>query len=488
MNIRMQLSLIPAAKLNAALVYIGVDAKPTRVEAINACEHYINQGGLTLELCKQIQPLKMVQAGATADPMIVAQINDAVISATTAEANVNSIRADVDNLLNKIVNDRQLVNEAHRKLTDDIEAKLQSITGVDYTKVNNEIRAAIASQFDAFKQVTPVERIQEIAAVIPATTLKKAKELFGDICKYVVDGETVDFGDMEIEYWGDVNAPKMVDDYVFNPVILHQALVALSDELPDNCWLAGERGTGKTEFASQIAARLGRRLFRINFDEALERADFIGGNSIDAGSVVWKAGIITQAIQYAGAIILLDEIGFARAQSIAVLHSLCERSPHRALTVSETGQRIPVASHVVFFCADNSNGYGNTSGNFTGVREMNSAFIDRFSYTLQFDYLPPKKETDLIVARTGLPFGAAELIVKLANTAREKARAGLLTQPPSLRQLFAWARAIKKGLPIKTAYENAVINKYPAECESELQGIYIAVIDAAKIKQYLVGV
>jgi len=277
----------------------------------------------------------------------------------------------------------------------------------------------------------------------------------------------------------------LVDDYVFQPKHLHQALVALNDSLPDNVWLAGERGTGKTEFVNQIASRLGRRLFRVNFDEALERAEFIGGNTIKNGDVEWKAGVISQAIQHTGALVLLDEIGFARAQNLAALHALCERSAHRSIVIAETGVRIPVASHVAFFCADNSNGHGDASGNFAGVRDQNSAFIDRFSYTLNFEYLPRDAETNLISARTGLPLKAAGVLVAFANVSREKARAGVLTQPPSLRQLFAWARAVEHGVPVSSAFENAIINKFPSDCESELRGVYAATVNAKKFKEYL---
>ena len=224
----------------------------------------------------------------------------------------------------------------------------------------------------------------------------------------------------------------------------------------------------------------------MNFDEAIERAEFIGGNTIKGGDVEWKEGVITQAIQHAGAIILLDEIGFARSQNLAVLHALCERSPHRSIVIAETGIRIPVASHVVFFCADNSNGHGDESGNFDGVRGKNTAFLDRFSYTLGFEYLPHDKEVELINKRTLLPVDATDVIVRFANTAREKARAGLLTQPPSLRQLFAWASAIQKGLPVSIAFNNAIVNKFPAECESELRGIYSATIDVDALKSFLV--
>jgi len=61
----------------------------------------------------------------------------------------------------------------------------------------------------------------------------------------------------------------------------------------------------------------------------------------------------------------------------------------------------------------------------------------------------------------------------------------VLTQPPSIRQLFAWADAVRDGLPVGLAFENAIINKFPADCESELRGVYTAMIDAVKLKSYL---
>jgi MoxR-like ATPase len=292
---------------------------------------------------------------------------------------------------------------------------------------------------------------------------------------------------MEVEYWGDPDAPKRVDDYYWNPEILHETLCAIKNPLPHNMWLAGERGTGKTEFAKQLANRLGRRLFRINFDENAERADFIGGNTITNGSVTWSPGAIVQAITHPGAIVLLDEIGFARAQAIASLHALCERTHDRAITISETGQRIPVAPHVVFMVADNSNGHGDASGNFAGVRAQSSAFIDRFSYTFEFQYLPREQETALVAKVSGLPVDAVRMMVDLLNIARQKARDGLLTQAPSLRQLFAWSDAVKEGVAIRRAYKSAVINKFPIETAVELDGIYTASINEAEFKRALHG-
>jgi MoxR-like ATPase len=119
------------------------------------------------------------------------------------------------------------------------------------------------------------------------------------------------------------------------------------------------------------------------------------------------------------------------------------------------------------------------------VRDQNTAFIDRFGYTLRFEYLPFADEVSLVSKRTGLPVDASEVLIKFATVAREKAKAGVLTQPPSLRQLFAWARAITKGVPVGIAFENAIVNKFPADCEAELRGVFSATIDVNNLKSFL---
>jgi cobaltochelatase CobS len=494
MNIERQVSLIPLAQLNIALASLGRNTHTDKLAAVTEVTAIISSGFSTLDA---VRNAKGTAASAiTANASVPQDVRDQ-IAATTQEvsnamAQVSAISSTVSDALTRIDNTQRILNNEFSVLGDRLNNQLNSaistIQSVDYDLINREIRSTVGSLFDQFKTTAAPEVLEKIASSVPATTIAFAGDVFGvDACRYTSNDDVVDFSSMSVELWGDVGAPQLVDDYVFQPAHLHQALIALDDPLPDNVWLAGERGTGKTEFVSQIAARLQRRMYRVNFDEALERADFIGGNTIEQGSVVWKAGIIAQAIQHAGAIVLLDEIGFARAQNLAVLHALCERSPHRSIVISETGERIPVASHVVFFGADNSNGHGDHSGNFAGVRDQNTAFLDRFGFTLRFEYLPAAAETNLIATRTGLPVNAAEVLVKFANVAREKARSGLLTQPPSLRQLFAWSRAVRKGVPVQLAFDNAIINKFPADCEPELRGVFAAAVDVTAFKQSLGG-
>lgn len=489
MNIKLELSKLPLPVLNSVLVANGLSAETNnKGGAIALVEDLINNGKVTLSEVQSAKPtvVSNVVANANVPDDIRQSLVNAQSELTKKIDDVERIRETASNLLLDNLKVKGEIESKVEELELRIGNTLKSIQGVDYNVVESQIRAEASKLFDKFRKTTTKEELTIIANALPKCERKRVRDVFtGQVLSYQHQGETVDFSDYFVDVWNDPNAPARVDDYIFNPQHLHQALVALDDSLPDNVWLAGERGTGKTEFVTQLASRLGRRLYKVSFDEALERAEFIGGNTIENGNVVWKEGIITQAIQHTGALVLFDEIGFARAQNLAVLHAVTEHSPHRALTIAETGVRYPVASHVAFFCADNSNGHGDTSGNFAGVRDQNTAFIDRFSFTLNFQYLPQDDEIALVTNRTGLPYDASKILVTFANTAREKARAGLLTQPPSLRQLFAWARAIQKGVPVAIAFENAIVNKFPQDCESELRGIFSATIDTAQLKSYL---
>jgi nitric oxide reductase NorQ protein len=462
-QIRLKLSRFPGDKLlRIAVEVLGHRGVTTKGEAIDFLTQLVTENRKTLD-----EVLVLVQNAKPYVPLPEVQ----------PDPRLDEALVNIQDRLHDLGKAVELKAQAAvEKAERDVQAKLAGVKSADAGLISETIRAEVERVFAPFKQSAEVEVLAEVAARLPSFRLERAGDLFP--CT-AYDG--VDFSDFQVGFWSDPEAPALVDDYVFNPTHLHQALIALDDALPHNTWLAGERGTGKTEFVTQLAARLKRKLVRVNFDEALERADFIGANTISGGDVVWAEGIITKAIQHPGALVLLDEVGFARAQSISVLHALTERSPHRALTIAETGARIPVASHVAFFAADNSNGHGD-SGNFAGVREQNSAFLDRFGFTLRFEYLPAVDEAALIVKRTGLTPKAADILVDFAGAARQQAKNGLLTQPPSLRQLFAWAGAVAKGLPVSIAFQNAVINKFPSDCEAELLALYAAKIDEVEFK------
>jgi MoxR-like ATPase len=461
MTLAQQLARIPLSKLNAAILSVAGTPTTDKATAISEVEDLI---------VRRLLRYGDVEAGILVTGKTAAP---AAFDASGILRTMDDLHATTASLAATVTRQEA---EVERKIAE-VRA---SVPKVDATAVSAEVSRAVSAAFSAFKSVTAPAVVRQVAdAILPVRVTRLARELFP-----VTQYNGVDFGNLVLEFWSDPEAPEVLHDYVFDAENLHQALIAVANPLPHNCWFAGERGTGKTEFAKQLAARLGRKLFRINFDESAEKAEFIGGNTIDQGSVKWSPGAIVKAIRHPGAMVLLDEIGFARAQAIATLHALCERTPDRAIVISETGERIPVAPHVVFFVADNSNGHGD-NGNFAGVRQQSTAFIDRFSFTLNFEYLPAHEEAALVASRSGMSAAASRILVDLVNVAREKARMGLLVQAPSLRQLFAWADATVAGLPVATGFRNAVINKFPAETAVELLGIYTATIDEVAFKQAL---
>src|SRR4029079_881388 len=72
------------------------------------------------------------------------------------------------------------------------------------------------------------------------------------------------------------DAEKPDANYRFNIGTLLPALIAMAVTPAVRCWFGGPRGTGKTEFARQIAARTGRALYRVNFNRFTEASEIIG--------------------------------------------------------------------------------------------------------------------------------------------------------------------------------------------------------------------
>lgn len=472
----MNLSLISIKRLNAVLIKHGMPVESTKTRAV-------------IEVASLLE-----RSIITEDDILNIEVVEHLVTKPVHTADIGGLQKAIDALSAKVATSIDISNTALTEATnlDERFCTLAETVAHDrYTRSRTAdesmIHDEVAKLFDSFKSKATPEEMTAIADALPvATSVAKAKDVFkGQKLSYTFNGEAVDFGEMKVVVYND-DAPTRLDDYVFNAQHLHSALIALhAPNIPINCWLGGERSTGKTEFVTQLANRLGRKLYRINFDEAMERAEFIGGDSVKDGTVFWREGILTKAIQHDGAIVLLDELSFARPNALATLHSIVEPNPNRGLNIAETGKKINVKKDVVFFVADNTLGYGDSSGAFSGTREMNTALLDRFGFKMKFEYLSAPDEIKLLANRIGVHKEVASAIVQFANSARQKVSSGVLTQPPSLRSLQAWAIGIKSGLPIALAFNNAITRSYPEDCHAELQAIYTAMVDASKLKSFI---
>lgn len=287
----------------------------------------------------------------------------------------------------------------------------------------------------------------------------------------------------EIEVWNDPAAPALDPLFKFDLDALHSAAVAI--KRGRNVWLAGPAGTGKTEFVKNLCAGLGRAFIRVSFDSGAERYEFIGGERVKNGSTVYQEGVVLRGMQRPGAVILLDEVSFARPEYLSALHAPLE--PDGAVTVPETGQVIRKAHGVCFFAADNSNGRGDFSGMYVGVREQNVAFVNRFAKTLVFSYLKPELESKVIAARAGCTVELAEVIVNFLTVCRQAGDQAQLDHIPTLREAFYLAEGLTDGQEYRKAFEETMVNRASPESAEVLQQLWKANVSDVSIELALAG-
>ena len=77
------------------------------------------------------------------------------------------------------------------------------------------------------------------------------------------------------------------------------------------------------------------------------------------------------------------------------------------------------------------------------VNTLDTALLNRFSSVLEFRYLPPGEEEDLLVGESRIDPEIAKIMVKIANETRRLKRNKELSGEITPRGLFAWATKFK---------------------------------------------
>ena len=314
------------------------------------------------------------------------------------------------------------------------------------------IRASHKPPVEVIRTVTVTVEATPVAGGVthaaPTGTERTWRELFGVRGKLAA---------RTTKLWNGAHpdTPRSDTRYVFPQ---SETLVALTQIARGrNVFLYGPKGTGKTAWASELAARTGRPFALISCDSSTDGPTLVGMTVPQAGGgTVWQDGQLVRAITTPGCVVCLDEPSVARPGALFVMQNVLA---NRALFVAETGRRIPVAAGVIFVATDNTNGTGGGGRRgYTDTNRMNDAFLDRFGPRVQFSYLPEAQETAAIVAHTGCTHELATLLVTAANVTRAGADTGAVTDGISLRRLFAWAELLTDGLDPETAFHAAVLN------------------------------
>ena len=241
-DVRDKLVLLSLGQLNAAQELAGVLTSADKATASQAVTDLIWSGALGLDQVLTIRASVAKPVGAVVDDALRQQVNAISATAQGAATQVESALQVIGKTSTDVGTALTQLRSDFAKLSSKLETRVAAISKPDEA----HIQASLANLFDQFRtEVTP-EKLTQVANAVGAFKLTRA----GDIFPVTQYGD-VDFGDLLVGVWDDPQAPQLVDDYVFNPSHLHQSLIALDDVLPDNIGLAGERGTGTTEFVTQ---------------------------------------------------------------------------------------------------------------------------------------------------------------------------------------------------------------------------------------------
>lgn len=231
------------------------------------------------------------------------------------------------------------------------------------------------------------------------------------------------------------------------------ALSALADGQP--VFLTGPAGTGKTSWAREVAKALGRPFVRVSCHDQTEGPTLTGMTvPTPNGGTEWRDGALVRAMRVPGAVILIDEPSVARPGALMVLQAVLD--DERALVIEETGERVACADHVMLIVADNTNGAGDVTGAYSGTRQLNRAFMDRFGAVLPVGYLPERDESNMLHLRTGAPRKLCARLVRYANKTRQAALSGDVISPVGARALMRLALRLAAGAPPDVAFTLSV--------------------------------
>jgi len=390
-------------------------------------------GGFTLAQVQAAMSAPMTPAGVSAS--VGSEIATAVAAAEGRILTVLSGKADA-----AVVATISAETAALAKGLSTVAGKKAAAVNVDAA-----VAAAVSAAFKPLRaafDAAPAEVQDRIVAVVP-------RERQSVAAVFDMPGEA---GDVEV--WG--QRGEVDADYIFNPTLLRMALKAL--ELGDNFWLFGEKGTGKTQFAIQLAARTGRKIFRVSLDKTMERLDFIGSGGVENGNTigVWQDGVILKAMRTPGAICLLDEIARGKPEYLVVLNPLLE--PQGTYTIPITGEVVSRAPGMVFIAADNTSGNGDETSRYPGANQMDSSLLDRFALSEEVLFLPRQQEVDLLI-RKGADSVLAGKLIDMINVCRAKVGAvDGPVEPPSLRQAMAFCRYYGSDTDAMV-FKRTIINK-----------------------------
>ena len=205
-----------------------------------------------------------------------------------------------------------------------------------------------------------------------------------------------------------------------------------------NMLLTGPTGTGKSQTAIAVAKALGRELFYINLGATQDPRGTLIGNthfSKDAGTFFNESAFV-KALKTPNTVILLDEVSRAHPEAWNILMTVLDPG-QRYIRLDEAvgAPTIKVAEGVSFI------GTANLGAEYTAVRVMDRALIDRFTIA-EIPYLTQEQETSLLQKiYPDMEVGDAENLAEIAKLTRDE----IQSDQPQISTMISTRSVIEMG-------------------------------------------
>jgi len=168
-------------------------------------------------------------------------------------------------------------------------------------------------------------------------------------------------------------------------------------------FVTGLSGNGKTTSIEQACASSVREVIRVNFTRETNEDDLLGGMRLIEGDTVFQYGPVAEAY-LRGAVLILDELDLADSNKVVVLQAVLEGKP---IFIKKLGKKLMPTPGFQVFATANTKGKGSDDGRFMGTNNLNEAFLDRFSITIEQPY--PSAATELKILRNyAMDFGTVD--------------------------------------------------------------------------------
>lgn len=241
--------------------------------------------------------------------------------------------------------------------------------------------------------------------------------------------------------------------------------------------LVGEKGTGKTLFSREAAAKSGREIIRLNVTSQTDEEALLGGFRLVDGNTVFEKGPAVVAMER-GAILLLDELDRLTEKGESTLMSILDEG---YVYLKRINEDVYAAPGFTVMATMNTKGVGDGDIRYVNTTSLNEAFNDRFPLTFKINY--PGDATEKKILRKNAEIlknideTVIENLVKWSGVVRKTFNDGGIDEVISTRQLVD----IYKAFTIFGNIDKAVhksIERYEDEIVEGLSDLWVLINDS----------